>query len=224
MTPRVLPRRLWLLAGLALLGPGLAAGSARADSAPLPAAEIAVHDVRAGETVTLRWPGLPREARELEVLLSIDGGARYTMRASAELDAARSSVRWRVPALATAHARLRLRWGDGGTEQLLPPTPEFRILAEVPACPTPVAPAPAWDEDDPASAGPLHASKSDVDPAVPLWSACATAANGIVPEAPAAPRAAPTRALPNFASLRIASPPPPVAVSAAPTPRAPRRE
>jgi hypothetical protein len=141
------------LAALLLVASSLAAGPVRANIASPPAAETRLADVRAGETVVLAWGNLPPAAREVEVLLSVDGGDRFSLRATAEVERARGRVRWRVPNLPTAHARLRLRWGDGASETLAPPTAEFRILAD-PAAHD--APAPVWDEDDPATAGPLH--------------------------------------------------------------------
>ena len=116
-----------------------------------------------GSSVELAWTAPPAGARELEVLLSVDDGAHFTLRATAEIDGALGHARWRVPALPTAHARLRLRWSDGVSETLAPVSPAFRIVAipasvpgrdAAPRVAGAVAAAPAWDEADPASAGP----------------------------------------------------------------------
>jgi hypothetical protein len=189
------------LAALLLVASSLAAGPVRANIASPSAAETRVADVRAGQTVVLAWGNLPPTAREVEVLLSVDGGERFSLRATAEVDRARGHVRWRVPNLPTAHARLRLRWGDGASETLAPPTAEFRILANPSA---PDAPAPVWDEDDPRTAGPLHG-------ALPGLGAGQELAAGIDGALPAVTRARPP--LPGAPS--------PDAIAAAP--RAPAR-
>jgi hypothetical protein len=216
-----------LVAWLVLLGSSVAAGPARANCASPRAPEISVLDVRAGETVTLRWPGLPKEARELVVLLSVDGGANFSLRASAQVDAARASVRWRVPALPTAHARLRLRWGDGRCERLLPPTAEFRILAEAGGGPA-TAPAPArvaaWDEDDPTTAGPLSAGAVDLHPNAPGYAMTDPALPGVATARAPDARPADARALPSAEPLRTAPPITTRCPDATASPRAPRRE
>jgi len=194
--------RLRDVAALLLVGLSLMAGPARANSASPPASSTRVADVRAGQMVVLAWADLPSSAREVEVLLSVDGGERFALRATAQVDRARGGVRWHVPNLPTAHARLRLRWGDGVSETLAPPSEEFRILADPSA---PDAPAPVWDEDDPATAGPLHGGLpglaarpelvSGIDGALPaLTRARPPLPGAVTPDAFAAPTCAPVRA------------------------------
>jgi len=197
------------VAALLLVASSLAAAPARANSASPPAPATRVADVRAGQTVVLAWANLPPAAREVEVLLSVDGGERFTLRATAEVDRARGGVRWRVPNLPTPHARLRLRWGDGASETLAPPTPEFRILADPSA---PDAAVPVWDEDDPATAGPLHdalpgfAARPELAPGLDGGLPALTRARPPLPGAPT-PEAA--TAAPCAASFALAPASPP---------------
>jgi hypothetical protein len=69
-----------------------------------------------GAAVQVGWrlsgtpgPGL----REMELVLSLDGGRTYPIRVTRDLDPATRSLAWRVPAFPTRHARLALRTGDG---------------------------------------------------------------------------------------------------------------
>ena len=50
-------------------------------------------------------------------MLSLDGGLSFPIRISAELSLCSSRLRWTVPALPTAHARLGLRIGSEGREE-----------------------------------------------------------------------------------------------------------
>ncbi len=89
--------------------------------------------VRPGDVIELAWSRPAGEVRELEIVLSLDGGQRYTMRVSPELDRARDHFTWRVPAVASAHARLSVRYGEEREERLSQPTPEFAIAPAAPA-------------------------------------------------------------------------------------------
>jgi hypothetical protein len=95
-------------------------------------------EFHAGESVEVRWTGLPPECDELELLLSVDGGRTWPLRVSAELEPREGGFRWRVPNLAAGRARLRLRYGLGHRELDGPPTGTFRIVAD------PGAPASAF--------------------------------------------------------------------------------
>src|SRR5262245_32960283 len=88
----------------AVLPPALPAAALPA-LAPVPRV---LHD---GDVVTLAWSGVPDGAREVEVLLSVDGGAHFPLRVTAELDVHRGRAMWRVPNLPAESARLRLRFG-----------------------------------------------------------------------------------------------------------------
>ena len=70
--------------------------------------------VRSGETVELSWCELPRNAREVELEISLDGG-RW-LRISPELEASEGVFHWFVPSGFSGEARLRLRWGGEGFE------------------------------------------------------------------------------------------------------------
>ncbi|MBW8874427.1 MAG: hypothetical protein JF614_05650 [Acidobacteria bacterium] len=71
----------------------------------------------AGATAELAWaPQKPFEqleqVEEWEAFLSFDGGATYPVRITPHLDRDLRRVRWQVPAIPTADARLLLRFGN----------------------------------------------------------------------------------------------------------------
>lgn len=67
----------------------------------------------AGSVVTVRWDGVPGEAHELEILLSMDGG-RSLARLGEEVDGGTTSLSFTVPNLPAARAVLLLRYGVKG--------------------------------------------------------------------------------------------------------------
>lgn len=67
----------------------------------------------AGSVVTVRWDGVPGEAHELEILLSVDGG-RSLARLGEEVDGGTTSLSFTVPNLPAARAVLLLRYGVKG--------------------------------------------------------------------------------------------------------------
>ena len=71
--------------------------------------------VAAGTSVEVRWKASPdaREATELELVLSLDGGRTFPIRVSPEMSARSTGFRWIVPGLPSAHARLAVRSGSG---------------------------------------------------------------------------------------------------------------
>jgi hypothetical protein len=85
--------------------------------------------VHAGQQIELEWRGLPREVEELEILLSVDDGRTFPIRVSPELEAREGRYLWRVPNLAAAAARLRVRANLDGEESEYEPTEPFAILA-----------------------------------------------------------------------------------------------
>jgi hypothetical protein len=109
---------------LALAAAGLPAVAAGAATATIGVPAV----VTAGQTVVLRWGGLPEDVEELEIVLSLDGGASYHVRVSPELEAREGEYRWRVPDLPTWHARLMLRMGGEEGERIGALSPEFRIV------------------------------------------------------------------------------------------------
>ncbi len=86
---------------------------------------------RAGQRLEISWDGLPGDVREVELELSLDGG-RW-VRISPELEARDGSYHWSVPALTSAHARLRLRAGGDGFEGAVAASSAFRIESREPA-------------------------------------------------------------------------------------------
>jgi len=88
-----------------------------------------------GTPVSVSWSaGLAAEpdVAEMELVLSLDGGASFPLRVTQTLSPDARSYSWRVPALPTAHARLALRSGRGGekeTEVIRTESAEFVIVA-----------------------------------------------------------------------------------------------
>lgn len=77
-------------------------------SIPVPVID-AGQEVRAGQSVVVRWKALGPDVEELELLLSIDGGWTYPLRISPELAGAENRYVWRVPNLSARDARIRIR-------------------------------------------------------------------------------------------------------------------
>jgi hypothetical protein len=83
--------------------------------------------LREGDIVEIRWSGVPADADEVELLLSVDGGRHFSLRLTEELDATSGSWLWRVPALETDNAALAIRMGVNGKEITSAPGPRFRL-------------------------------------------------------------------------------------------------
>lgn len=99
-----------------------------------PAAELF-----AGSEVDVSWCAVPRDAKEMELFLSLDGGESYPLRLTPQLAPGVERLRWRVPNLPTAAARLRLRVGIPGRGEVdTEPSPVFRIITAGVAPPAPV--------------------------------------------------------------------------------------
>jgi hypothetical protein len=89
-----------------------------------PAEGASLHE---GETVQIRWSGVPADAEEIELLLSVDGGENFSLRLTDELDSSSGSFLWRVPGLLTDTASLAIRMGAHGEEIVSAPGPLFRL-------------------------------------------------------------------------------------------------
>jgi hypothetical protein len=111
-----------ITAALHLIAAGVAYAAPEFTFGPLPAT------VTAGDELVLTWSGVPEDAEELELLLSVDDGRSFKLRASPELDGSQRTWRWRVPAIAAERARLRLRFGKGRREIELGPSTSFCIV------------------------------------------------------------------------------------------------
>src|ERR1700712_2541253 len=127
----------WGLFALAALGLAKESGAAVELLAPRAGATLA-----AGSEAELAWtPGagfsrLP-DAEEWEAFLSLDGGATYPVRITPHLDQDLRRVRWQVPPIPAADARLLLRFGDEREEETSIVLPQrFSIAASVPAAET----------------------------------------------------------------------------------------
>jgi|CXWL01.1.fsa_nt_gi hypothetical protein len=123
----------------------------------------AVHATLAsGSMAELAWEPTAPEAlagvEEWEAFLSVDGGRTWAWRITPHLDVALRRVRWLVPALPSAEARLLLRFGDERVERGVEVPGSFAIAAGAPA----LAAAPQWTF----AAG---EAARDGEPAVTAW-------------------------------------------------------
>jgi hypothetical protein len=84
-------------------------------------------EVGSGTTLEIEIGETPRDVEEFELLLSLDDGRTWPVRASRDLEAGERVIRWRVPNLPAASARLRLRFERGGREIEGPASAAFRI-------------------------------------------------------------------------------------------------
>jgi hypothetical protein len=89
-----------------------------------PAEGSSLHE---GDTVQIRWSGVPADAEEIELLLSVDGGRQFSLRLTDELDSTDGSFLWRVPSLSTDAASLAIRMGVHGEEIVSASGPLFRL-------------------------------------------------------------------------------------------------
>ncbi|HEV8583151.1 MAG TPA: hypothetical protein VGX68_29135 [Thermoanaerobaculia bacterium] len=91
--------------------------------------------LRAGSTAELEWApsegftGLA-DVEEWEAFLSFDGGATYPVRITPHLDRDLRRVRWQVPGVPTADARLLLRFGDEKRERYFEVPQRFSIAGD----------------------------------------------------------------------------------------------
>ena len=106
-------------------GAPIADAQDRAPALELPA-DLVLHG---GERFEIRWSQSGPAVDELEILLSIDGGRRFALRVSPELDARSGRYLWSVPDLASADARLRVRFDRGGREIDGPVSARFTLIA-----------------------------------------------------------------------------------------------
>ena len=102
------------------------------------------HEVQPGEWIELRWTRADR-IRELEILLSLDGGRHYPVCISPQLDPGRCSFRWRVPER-PGELRMRIRFNRDGHEIEGAPTAPLRVAAGDRERPQPLGLPPAQAE------------------------------------------------------------------------------
>lgn len=94
--------------------------------------------LRGGSTATLSLSldRLPPHAEEWEAFLSLDGGAHYAIRITPHLDLNVRRVRWVIPNVDAAAARIMLRVGDE-REEISYELPETFAIARDAAAPLP---------------------------------------------------------------------------------------
>ncbi len=116
-----------MVALLLILAAGpVAAGSDGGARIVFPAPGVRLH---AGETVTVRWTPLDPDVREFELLLLLGGSGGSPIRLTGQLDPARRSYRWRVPALPAASAQIQIRLSRGWGEEPGSTSGSFRIVS-----------------------------------------------------------------------------------------------
>ncbi|MGH7488313.1 MAG: hypothetical protein ACREMY_22350, partial [bacterium] len=91
----------------------------------------------ADSTAKLEWAPLARfdglgEPEEWEAFLSLDGGATYPVRLTPHLDVDLRSIRFQVPSIPTANARILLRFGDERGETAIELPERIAIVAASP--------------------------------------------------------------------------------------------
>jgi hypothetical protein len=129
---RLLPLALWAWIALAPAPSWAAGGSVPVELvAPRSGATLL-----AGSEADLEWAPLEPFARltgveEWEAFLSFDGGKTYPVRVTPHLDRDLRHVRWQVPGVPTADARLLLRLGDERRE-IFVELPQRFSIAEAP--------------------------------------------------------------------------------------------
>jgi hypothetical protein len=153
------PRR---LVDAAILAIGLLATAARPASAVVPLRLLSPGDgavLRSGSLATLEWvPSAafsgPERWEEWEAFLSLDGGATYPVRLTPHLDRELRRIRFKVPALPTADARLLLRIGDERREIAFELPERFTIAAAPGLLPDALdLPRTVWRRGEPARPG-----------------------------------------------------------------------
>jgi hypothetical protein len=117
--------RIWAFLVVSALGVSSAQASA---SARLTADLRPGEALRAGDTTTLRFAA-GEETEEMEILLSLDGGRTFQLRVTREMSHGTRELRWRVPNLPAARARLALRVRDRDDNEVVRAvSEEFAIL------------------------------------------------------------------------------------------------
>jgi hypothetical protein len=86
--------------------------------------------VHGGQSIEIEWAPVGAGPEELELLLSLDGGRTWRVRVSPELPGETVRYVWKVPNLAVADARVRLRVRVDGREIELPPSESFAIESD----------------------------------------------------------------------------------------------
>ncbi len=138
--------------GLALAVQAAAAVPADASAPARPFASLAAGTgttaLVAGETATLAWTPGPDLARaryveEWEAFLSVDGGRHYAVRITPHLDRDLRRIRFHVPDLPTADARILLRFGDERRETAVELPQRFSIARAAGTVPRLAAAPPA---------------------------------------------------------------------------------
>jgi hypothetical protein len=134
-------------------------------------APLAGDRLRAGEPLAVTWSvdaDTLAGRDEMELVLSLDGGATFPIRVTGELSTDRRTLSWRVPSLATERAVLALRAGDDGedeSETILADSEPFAIVANPDAGPEPLyAVAHEWRTRDALDGAPVRTAPRDLAP------------------------------------------------------------
>jgi hypothetical protein len=148
----------FLALGLAMPAAFAAAGEGRAAPPVRLVSPAAGAALAPGAEAELEWTPLASfshlpAAEEWEAFLSLDGGATYPVRITPHLDQELRRVRFRVPDLPAADARILLRFGDERRETVVAPTGRFSIAGPLRPSLFLGMPAPASAAGEPAIPG-----------------------------------------------------------------------
>jgi hypothetical protein len=151
-----------VVAGFCLLGV-----SAVATSRPI-VSNAPGRSLEAGTVVEVSFSGVPENAEEVELLLSLDGGRRVAVRLTEQLSPGGRSYSWRVPNISARRASLVLRMGIEGREIEGPPSEPFEIVPDAsrPGESVELRDEELWlgENDATGDAGPLAAAGLDARP------------------------------------------------------------
>lgn len=127
--------------------------------------------LRAGEPLSVSWsldPAALSQRDEMELVLSLDGGATFPIRVTGELSPGARNLAWRVPVLPTQRAVLALRAGDGvesESEEILAISDPFAIAADPNAVPELLYEvAEEWRPRDALDGAPVRTTPRDLAP------------------------------------------------------------
>ena len=127
--------------------------------------------LRSGEPYAVTWSvdaGTLADRDEMELVLSLDGGATFPIRVTGELSTDARTLSWRVPALPTDRAVLALRAGDDGadeSETILAESEPFAIGEDPEAAPEPLyAVSHEWRTRDALDGAPVRTTPRDLAP------------------------------------------------------------
>jgi hypothetical protein len=127
--------------------------------------------LQSGEPLAVTWsvdPATIGDRDEMELVLSLDGGATFPIRVTGGLSTDARTLSWRVPALPTDRGVLALRVGDDGEdgrETIVAESEPFAIAADPESAPEILyAVAHEWRTRDALDGAPVRTTPRDLAP------------------------------------------------------------